>query len=161
MMMKDQNKPATIESLLDVLRYNGYSPELEDTYHNGDMTIKFKQGPMLFKIDPTNLPYLTISTACRMNHDTDDINIMYQAANEVNSSVKVGKVIIIEYYPLVLFNVEMLCNTDMYFRNKFKTFMDIIFNTVDHFLSYYDILTDKNKMIQKALKANEQDELPF
>ena len=160
-MIKDQNKPATLESILDVLRNNGYSPELEDPYHDGTRTIKLKLGPMIFQIDPTDLPYLKISTACQMNHDTDDIVLMYQAANEVNSSVMIGKVIIIEYSPMVLFNVEMICDSDLYFRNYFKTFMDITFNTVNHFLRYYDILTDKDKRIQKALKAKEQDELPF
>lgn len=164
-MMNEHNNPITIDYIMRTLRFNGYSPELEDTCHDGIQTIEFKLGPMIYKIDPTNLPYLRLSTACKMDHATDDITHLYQAANEVNSSVLVGKVVVIEYYvPIVFFNVEILCDTDLFFRSYFKTLMKNIDETIDQFLKIYDIIKDKDKILKEftgAFKSNQQDELPF
>ena len=154
-----------IEYILDTIRRNGFSPKLVDTYHNGTRTIKFKRGPLIYRVDPTSPPFLWISTGCQMSHETDDINLLHQAANEVNDSVCAGKVVVLDYSPIVCFNQETLCDSNSYFEENFELFMKIIDTTIDKFLEIYDILKDKDKKIQeeftRALEPKGQDELPF
>ncbi len=159
------HNPLSLESIVDTIRRNGFSPELVDTYHNGTQTIKFRRGPLLYRVDPTNPPVLLMVTACQMDSATDKADLLLRVANEVNDSLQGCKVIFLEPLSLMCFQVEVICPTEEFFRNNFGLFMKIIDTTIDKFLETYDILKDKDKKIlgefTKALEPKGQDELPF
>ena len=77
------HKPITFESILDILCLNGYSPETMKA-SDGSLIIKFKVNDyLIYRIDPSQLPYLRMATLCLIDPN-DDIDLMYQAAREVN-----------------------------------------------------------------------------
>lgn len=78
-------------------------------------------------------------------------------------NVLIGKVNVQER--MVLFEVEVLCDSDQYLDDNLKQFVEILNTTRDRFLKEYEILKDdKKKLLQKftdAFEAKAQDELPF
>lgn len=153
-MESKENNIVTLAHILSALRYNGFAPELEDLYHDGTRTIKFKQNIMLFRIDTTQLPYLSLGTACQIDPTKEDMDLLCQAAREVTENTFMSKVFVWEKEQLIGFQVEMFCDSYMYFRDNLKLFMDNITRTCGRYFETYDKLKEeKLKTLQKFIGA--------
>ena len=160
---RPMHAPSHVASIFNSLLHNGYSPEVEVPSYSLSRTVKFKAGHFTYRIDQSYYPYLILGTACRIDPCADDIDLMYLAARNANENVLIGKVNVQER--MVLFEVEVLCDSDQYLDDNLKKFVEILNIIRDRFLKEYEILKDdKKKLLQKftdAFEAKAQDELPF
>ena len=146
-------KPVTIESVRIALRYNGYSPEIVDTYLDDWQIVKFKINDTLFRIDTSRLPFLTLELGYKLNPEEEEVELMRRAAAEVSAGIFIAKVNIHGDGNAVVFNVEFICDNYLHLREYFKQYLEIIIEAHKRFFETYDKMKEEKKKLLEAAQS--------
>lgn len=138
-------KPITVESVRTALRYNGFSPEIIDTHLNEWQVVRFKVEDTQFRVDASRAPFLTLELGYALNPEEEDLGLMMRAAQEVTSGIFIGKAAVLGEGKAVVFQAEMYCDSYVYLRDNFKTFLDIVIETHKRFFDSYNRLKEEKQ----------------
>ena len=154
--------PVTVESVRAVLRDNGFHPEGPDANSDNRQVLVFNIEDTRFHVDVTRLPFLTLELGYLMDPTEEDIDLLYRTAYEVTSGIFVGKAVILGEGQAVVFQVEMLCDTETHLRDNFRRYLDIVIETRRRFYDTYQKMREEKKkavedIMNSAFKTDNQD----
>ena len=154
--------PVTVESVRDVLRENGYRPTGPDAEPNERQLLTFNIEDTKFHVDVTRLPFLVLELGYSLDPAEEDIDLLNRAAYEVTSGIFIGKAIILGEGQAVVFQAEMLCDTEAHLRDNFRRYMDIVIETRRRFYDTYQKMREEKKKVvedimKSAFKTDDQD----
>lgn len=154
--------PVTVESVRGVLRENGYRPTGPDAEPNERQLLTFNIEDTKFHVDVTRLPFLVLELGYSLDPAEDDIDLLNRAAYEVTSGIFIGKAIILGEGQAVVFQAEMLCDTEAHLKDNFRRYMDIVIETRRRFfVTYQKMREEKKKVVEdimnSAFKTDNQD----
>ena len=137
--------PVTVESVRCVLRENGYRPTGPDAEPDERQLLTFNIEDTRFHVDVTRLPFLILELGYSLDPAKEDIDLLNRAAYEVTSGIFFGKAIILGEGQAVVFQAEMLCDTEAHLRDNFRRYMDIVGETRRRFYDTYQKLKEEKK----------------
>ena len=154
--------PVTVESVRGVLRENGYRPTGPDAEPNERQLLTFNIEDTKFNVDVTRLPFLILELGYSLDPAEEDIDLLNRAAYEVTSGIFIGKAIILGEGQAVVFQAEMLCDTEAHLRDNFRRYMDIVIETRRRFYDTYQKMREEKKKVvedimKSAFKTDDQD----
>ena len=154
--------PVTVESVRGVLRENGYRPTGPDAEPNERQLLTFNIEDTKFHVDVTRLPFLVLELGYSLDPAEDDIDLLNRAAYEVTSGIFIGKAIILGEGQAVVFQAEMLCDTEAHLKDNFRRYMDIVIETRRRFFDTYQKMREEKKKVvedimKSAFKTDDQD----
>ena len=154
--------PVTVESVRGVLRENGYRPTGPDAEPNERQLLTFNIEDTKFHVDVTRLPFLVLELGYSLDPAEDDIDLLNRAAYEVTSGIFIGKAIILGEGQAVVFQAEMLCDTEAHLKDNFRRYMDIVIETRRRFFDTYQKMREEKKKVvedimNSAFKTDNQD----
>lgn len=154
--------PVTLESVRGVLRENGYRPTGPDAEPNERQLLTFNIEDTKFHVDVTRLPFLILEVGYSLDPAEDDIDLLNRAAYEVTSGIFIGKAIILGEGQAVVFQAEMLCDTEAHLKDNFRRYMDIVIETRRRFYDTYQKMREEKKKVvddimKSAFKTDDQD----
>jgi hypothetical protein len=154
--------PVTLESVRGVLRENGYRPTGPDAEPNERQLLTFNIDDTKFHVDVTRLPFLILEVGYSLDPAEDDIDLLNRSAYEVTSGIFIGKAIILGEGQAVVFQAEMLCDTEAHLKDNFRRYMDIVIETRRRFYDTYQKMREEKKKVvddimKSAFKTNDQD----
>lgn len=154
--------PVTIESVRGVLRENGYRPTGPDAEPNERQLLTFNIEDTKFHVDVTRLPFLVLELGYSLDPAEEDIDLLNRAAYEVTSGIFIGKAIILGEGQAVVFQAEMLCDTEAHLKDNFRRYMDIVIETRRRFYDTYQKMREEKKKVvedimKSAFKTDDQD----
>lgn len=142
-------KPLTIESIRNALRFNGFSPEIPDTHE--PYVVHFNIGDTKYRLNAEHLPFLSIGVGYGLgNEPKEDVALMRQAAADVTSRMFIGKAYILGDAEAIIFSVEMLCDSYMHLRNNLKQYLDILSEIYKRFYEAHEALKKRRKEEREA-----------
>lgn len=154
--------PVTVESVRGVLRENGYRPTGPDAEPNERQLLTFNIEDTKFHVDVTRLPFLILEVGYSLDPAEDDIDLLNRAAYEVTSGIIIGKAIVLGEGQAVVFQAEMLCDTEAHLKDNFRRYMDIVIETRRRFYDTYQKMREEKKKVvedimKSAFKTDDQD----
>lgn len=154
--------PVTVESVRGVLRENGYRPTGPDAEPNERQLLTFNIEDTKFHVDVTRLPFLVLELGYSLDPAEEDIDLLNRAAYEVTSGIFIGKAIILGEGQAVVFQAEMLCDTEAHLKDSFLRYMDIVIETRRRFYDTYQKMREEKKKVvedimKSAFKTDDQD----
>ena len=154
--------PVTVESVRGVLRENGYRPTGPDAELNERQLLTFNIEDTKFHVDVTRLPFLILEVGYSLDPAEDDIDLLNRAAYEVTSGIIIGKAIVLGEGQAVVFQAEMLCDTEAHLKDNFRRYMDIVIETRRRFYDTYQKMREEKKKVvedimKSAFKTDDQD----
>lgn len=109
----------TPELVADAIKFCGYVPDVRENL------VAFKVQGDDFYVRTDNLPMVCLTTAYRIPED-QDILFLKEAAEEITSSVYIGKVYVDEEREALVFQSDAYEPTYGHFRDSLECYMDVI-----------------------------------
>ena len=150
---KSRNEPVTVESLRDVIRSNGYTPE--EPVEEGDSTsVAFKVKDLFVRINASHLPFLSFQLGFTLDMRAMDVELLHRASREVSDSMYLAKVSVTEDPGAVVFQSEAYCDSLAYLRDNFERFLSIPFEAHEHHRNAYQrMLEESNKVVEDMVAS--------
>ena len=144
------SEPATIESIREALRYNGFSPDAPSS--DDPDRVWFKIDDTNYCVDASKLPYLSLELGYNQESDEEDLILMKQAALDTSMGMYMVKICVTPKYYVC--RIDILADSYLYLRDTLSQQVDILIKGIHHFMDRYKELRDEKKQSsQEAINA--------
>ena len=147
------NEPVTVESLREVIRSNGYTPD--EPFEGADPTlVTFKVKDLIVRINAGHLPYLAFQLGFTLDMKDMDIELLHKASREVSDAMYLAKVSVTEDPGCIDFGSEVYCDSLAYLRDNFGRFLNIPFEAHErHRIAYARLREESKKAVEDMIAS--------
>ena len=155
---EEAGQPVTKQSVMNVLRHLGFSPEVTDKDYPD--LVYFKIGETSYRIETSHLPFLNLELGFSVNAAEEDIESMTRAAAEVTTGIFIGKVNILGEGEAVVFTAEWICDSFAQLRDTLSKYIDVVNESHKRFAEAYNKLKEekgkkKEELASKVFPVND------
>lgn len=143
----------TKQSVIEVLQHLGFSPEV--TSQDYPDSVDFRISNTSYRIETSNLPFLSLEMGFVINPTEEDIESMTRAAAEVTAGIFIGKVNVSSNGRTVVCTAEWICNSFIQLQNTISMYINIVNESHKRLIDTYSKMKDEKikKEFELATKA--------
>ena len=155
-----KGRPLTAESVQTALRYHHLTVEEKDPEEPN--IVRFIYDQVHYRINTANLPYMSMEAGFRCDSDKEDTELMIQIAQDLTYNMYIAKVFVSPKGDYYVFQVDLLAETYLPFRDSVRTYLDVLIDAQHRFIDQYNRKRAEQKQatqeaLQTTLLASQTD----